>query len=331
MSKSLGNTVSPEEMIHRFGADTVRLFILFAANPTAGMDWSDTALEANHRVMTQLRGMPDQLMAWTEGETVMDAWMEARFTQRIHEFMAAMDGYDLRRAVEISHYDVIKDINWYRRRGGGNRAVAERMLPVWSQLISVSTPHLAEEWWAALATTTEFVASSSLSVPESLSEDAKVLLAGEQYIRDVLEQARKVRQVAERHLGGAATHATFVVSPPWKRTLAQAALGFIAEGGHPKQFMPVLQTMPMAQGERKGELMGFWGKKMLPQVFKWDDASRSVIMSSLDEASVLMQASDFIADELDMKAIAVVIGESEQDETERAGSAMPLAPAVVYA
>lgn len=331
MSKSLGNTVSPEEMIERFGADTVRLFILFAANPTAGMDWSDTALEANHRVMTQLRGMPAQLMDWSEGETPMDAWMEARFDQRLHEFMAAMDTYDLRRAVEISHYDVIKDINWYRRRGGGNRAVAERMLPVWSQLISVSTPHLAEEWWAALSTTTGFVASSTLPVPASLSEEAKVLLAGEQYIRDVLEQARKVRSVAERHLGGAATEATFVVSPHWKRELAQAALGFIAEGGHPKQFMPVLQSLPMAQGERKGELMGFWGKKMLPQVFKWDDTSRAVIASQLNEAAVLSQASDFIAAELDMKSITVVIGESDEDSTERAGSAMPLAPAVVYA
>ena len=41
MSKSLGNTVSPEDMIERFGADTVRLFILFGSNPEAGMDWSD--------------------------------------------------------------------------------------------------------------------------------------------------------------------------------------------------------------------------------------------------------------------------------------------------
>lgn len=39
MSKSLGNTVSPELMVEQYGADTVRLFILFSANPTAGMDW----------------------------------------------------------------------------------------------------------------------------------------------------------------------------------------------------------------------------------------------------------------------------------------------------
>ncbi len=330
MSKSLGNTVSPEEMIERFGADTVRLFILFAANPTAGMDWSDTALEANHRVMMQLQGMPAQLMAWPDAPTAMDAWMEARFTQRVHEFMAAMDAYDLRRAVEISHYEIIKDINWYIRRGGGHLGVAQTMLPVWTQLISTTTPHTAEVWWDDLADTTGYVAASRLTPPPSLTDEAWVLLSGEQYIRDVLEQARKVRVVAERHLGAPAQRATFVVAPAWKRDLARAALTFLDEGGHPKQFMPVLQALPLAQGERKGEIVGFWSKKMLPQVFKWDDASRAVVQSALDETLVLNNAAAFIAAELGLNEVVVVLGESDEDETQRAASAMPLSPAIVY-
>ena len=331
MSKSLGNTVSPEEMIERYGADTVRLFILFAANPTAGMDWSDAALDANHRVMVQMRGMPEQLLAWSETASPMDGWLEARFAQRVHEFVEAMESYDLRRAVEISHYEVIKDINWYVRRGGQNLDVARRWLPSWTQMVSVSTPHLAEEWWAALDGTSGLVAGSTLSLPEPLSEAHVLTLSGEQYIRDILDQARKVRNVAERHLGGPASKATFVVSPAWKREMATAALSFIGEGGHPKQFIPVLQELPLAQGERKGEMMGFWGKKMLPQVFKWDDASRAVICSALDEASVLSAASAFIADELQLSEVIIVHGESEADDTGRAGSAMPLSPAVVYA
>ncbi|MCH1616489.1 MAG: leucine--tRNA ligase [Candidatus Poseidonia sp.] len=331
MSKSLGNTVSPEDMIHRFGADTVRLFILFAANPTAGMDWSDAALDANHRVMMQMRTMPEQLMSWSVAPSPMDDWLEARFTQRLHEFRTAMETYDLRRAVELSHYDVIKDINWYVRRGGGNLAVAERWLPLWAQMVSVSTPHLAEEWWASFASTSGLVAGSTLNLPEPLSEAQQLTLSGEQYIRDLLDQARKVRNVAERHLGAPASKATFVVSPPWKRDMAVAALSFISEGGHPKQFIPVLQQLPLAQGERKGEMMGFWGKKMLPQVFKWDDASRDVICSAMDEASVLSAASDFIADELQLTEVHIVLGESEDDDTGRAASAMPLSPAVVYA
>ena len=260
MSKSLGNTVSPEDMIARYGADTVRLFILFAANPTAGMDWSDAALDANHRVVVQMRGMPEQLLGWSEGASPMDGWLEARFSQRVHEFAEAMETYDLRRAVEISHYDVIKDINWYTRRGGQNVEVARRWLPLWAQMVSVSTPHLAEEWWAALDGTNGLVAGSTMAVPAALSEAQQTLLDGEQYIRDVLEQARKVRVVAERHLGQPATEATFVVSPAWKRSMAQAALAFIHDGGHPKQFIPILQEL-LAQGERKGEMMGFWARK----------------------------------------------------------------------
>ena len=318
-------------MIARYGADTVRLFILFAANPTAGMDWSDAALDANHRVMVQMRGMPEQLLGWSEALSPMDGWLEARFAQRVHEFSEAMETYDLRRAVEISHYEIIKDINWYTRRGGQNVDVARRWLPSWAQMVSVSTPHLAEEWWAALDGTDGLVAGSTMTVPAPLSEAQQTLLDGEQYIRDVLEQARKVRVVAERHLGQAATEATFVVSPSWKRSMAQAALAFIQDGGHPKQFIPVLQELPLAQGERKGEMMGFWGKKMLPQVFKWDDASKAVVASSLDETAVLAAAQAFVAEELQLSTVNVVLGESEDDGTGRAGSAMPLSPAVVYA
>ena len=72
MSKSLGNTVSPEVMIEKYGADTVRLFILFAANPTAGMDWSDTALEANYRQMVQLYGMPSNILEWNGSASEID-------------------------------------------------------------------------------------------------------------------------------------------------------------------------------------------------------------------------------------------------------------------
>ena len=331
MSKSLGNTVSPEEMIELYGADTVRLFILFAANPTAGMDWSDTALDANHRVMVQMRTMPEQLMGWPSKPSPMDDWMEARFTQRIHSFFNAMENYDLRRAVELSHYEIIKDINWYVRRGGQNVDVAKRWLPHWAQMVSVSTPHLAEEWWAGLTSTSGFVSGSDMKSPASLTDEQSISLSAEQYIRDVLEQARKVRVVAERHLGTSPTEATFVVSPAWKRTMAQAALSFVGDGGHPKEFIPVLQSLPIAQGERKGEMMGFWGKKMLPQVFKWDDASKDVIASSLDEAAVLSAAQAFIAAELQLDRVSVVVGESDDDGTGRSGSAMPLSPAVVYA
>ena len=53
MSKSKGNTVDPQEMIARFGADTARLFILFAAPPTQDLEWSDKGIEGAHRFINK--------------------------------------------------------------------------------------------------------------------------------------------------------------------------------------------------------------------------------------------------------------------------------------
>ena len=53
MSKSKGNTVDPQKMIDRYGADTVRLFVLFAAPPTQALEWSDKGIEGAHRFINK--------------------------------------------------------------------------------------------------------------------------------------------------------------------------------------------------------------------------------------------------------------------------------------
>ncbi|QMU60314.1 MAG: leucine--tRNA ligase [Gammaproteobacteria bacterium] len=54
MSKSKGNTVDPEELINKYGADTVRLFVMFAAPPEHSLEWSDTAVEGSFRFINKL-------------------------------------------------------------------------------------------------------------------------------------------------------------------------------------------------------------------------------------------------------------------------------------
>lgn len=54
MSKSLGNVVSPEEIIKKYGADTARLFILFAAPPERELDWSDAGVEGSYRFLNRV-------------------------------------------------------------------------------------------------------------------------------------------------------------------------------------------------------------------------------------------------------------------------------------
>ncbi len=326
MSKSLGNTVSPEEMIERFGADTVRLFMLFAANPTAGMDWSDSALEANHHQMVQLYNIPESIMAWSGGESDIDTWMVGRLKQRSKEWQTAMAEYDIRGSVEVSHFDLIKDINWYLRRGGNNPEIGLVVLRPWAHMISIATPHLAEDWWKALGND-GLIAASTYCCPGVIIAEERTALEAETYLRAFLEQARKVGKVAIKHIGGPPKSALIHISRPWKRDLATAAIEHISQGNNVKTFVQTLETLDFAQGEKRGEVMGFWGKRMLPQIFKWSDLEKTILCGSIEEAEVLNSAKDFICSELGLDHIEI---ESGIDDVGRSGSAMPLAPVIVY-
>ncbi|MFK7816143.1 MAG: leucine--tRNA ligase [Gammaproteobacteria bacterium] len=60
MSKSKGNTVDPENLIKKYGADTVRLFVMFAAPPEHSLEWSDTAVEGSSRFINKLWRLVDE-------------------------------------------------------------------------------------------------------------------------------------------------------------------------------------------------------------------------------------------------------------------------------
>jgi leucyl-tRNA synthetase len=326
MSKSLGNTVSPEDMIEKYGADTVRLFILFAANPTAGMDWSDSALEANYRQMVQLYGMPELILSWNGSASDIDLWMRARLKQRCIQWQSAMDDYDLRGAVDASHFDLVKDINWYRRRGGENPTIGKEILEVWTHMISIATPHIAEDWWQMLGNT-DLVAGRIFDTPGDLTAEELSALDAENYLRSFLEQARKVAKVASKHIGGAPQNAVVHISRPWRRELAQAAIAHLASGQNIKTFAGVLSGLPFVQEENRGEIMGFWGKRMLPQIFKWSDEEKQIISSSLDESVVLRAASGFICSDLGLTGVDIEFGNFDVG---RSNTAIPLAPSIVY-
>ena len=326
MSKSLGNTVSPEEMIEKFGADTVRLFILFAANPTAGMDWSDSALESNYRQMVQLYGMPASILSWNGEANDIDLWMRARLKQRCLQWEDAMENYDLRGAVDASHFDLVKDLNWYRRRGGSNLAVGKEVLDVWTHMISIATPHLAEDWWKLLGNS-DLIAGRVFVSPDQLNSEELAAIEAEAYLRGFLEQARKVAKIAVKHLDDAPQSATIHISRPWKRDLAKAAISHLNSGQNIKTFAKVLAELPFAQGEMRGQIMGFWGKRMLPQIFKWSDEEKAIVSGSLDEGLILDSASDFICSDLGLSSIDIEAG---VDDVGRSGSAIPLAPSIVY-
>ena len=60
MSKSKGNTIAPDDVIARYGADTLRLYILFAAPPELAMEWSESGIEGPHRFLQRVWRLVDR-------------------------------------------------------------------------------------------------------------------------------------------------------------------------------------------------------------------------------------------------------------------------------
>ncbi|MDU7243825.1 MAG: leucine--tRNA ligase [Clostridiales bacterium] len=153
MSKSKGNIVSPEDIMRTYGADTARLFILFAAPPERDLEWNDSAVEGCYRFLGRVYRFVQRYLAASEGGGNPAREKElrylahtslARITEDIDQrfnfntavsaimelvngLYAAMDAYDDKRSPAI---DEATDILVH--------------------VLAPFVPHLAEELWAAL-------------------------------------------------------------------------------------------------------------------------------------------------------------------------------------
>src|SRR5213075_3516069 len=68
MSKSKGNVVDPDDMIRKYGADALRLYVMFVAPPEKEVEWSDSGLEGSWRFLARIWRFVDQWHAQVAGE-----------------------------------------------------------------------------------------------------------------------------------------------------------------------------------------------------------------------------------------------------------------------
>jgi leucyl-tRNA synthetase len=161
MSKSKGNTIAPDDVIARYGADTLRLYILFAAPPELAMEWSESGIEGPHRFLQRV---------WRLVDRHADALAKAPREPLPAELPPPAK--DLRRKVHQTIDKVTRDVEEriqlntavaalmelvneiYRLepevQAGPSRHVLREALETLVLLLNPFTPHVCEEMWARL-------------------------------------------------------------------------------------------------------------------------------------------------------------------------------------
>jgi leucyl-tRNA synthetase len=161
MSKSRGNTIAPDDVIARYGADTLRLYILFAGPPELAMEWSETGIEGPHRFLLRVWRLvvrhADALAREPAGGPAADLPPAARDLRRkVHQTIEKVTR-DIEERIQLNTavaalmelvnetYRLEADVS----AGPGRKALREA-LDTLVLLLNPFTPHVCEEMWLRL-------------------------------------------------------------------------------------------------------------------------------------------------------------------------------------
>jgi leucyl-tRNA synthetase len=177
MSKNKGNTVDPQELITKYGADTVRLFMMFAAPPEQALEWSDDGVQGSFRF---LKRFWNAVQSHADGGKVADldvASLNAAqkdMRRKTHQSIAKISD-DLGRrstfntAVAAS-MELINSITRFEDDSDAGRAVVHEGLEAVVLMLSPMVPHICHALWATLGHKTALIDVPWPQVDESALE-----------------------------------------------------------------------------------------------------------------------------------------------------------------
>jgi leucyl-tRNA synthetase len=165
MSKSKGNTVDPAAMIEKYGADTVRLFILFAAPPTQDLEWSDSGLEGSHRFVNRVYRLvshfiEDKKIHTVGGVSVLNGSQKTirqkthQTLQKVSDDMGRRHSFNTAIAALMELGNVL---NKFNETDETSMALRQESLEVMLKCLSPIVPHLCHHLWQALGHTNAII------------------------------------------------------------------------------------------------------------------------------------------------------------------------------
>ena len=218
MSKSKGNVVDPDDIVKKYGADTLRLFILFASPPEKEFAWNEKGIEGCFRFLNRIwMFFQENLEVFTNEalhtkEPVPDEESVHRLRIKMHQTIKKVSDdiekrYHLNTAVSstMEFFNQIKGEREKLRKSHKGIKILKETMEKLVLLLSPFAPHICEELWARMGNKTLLAYTSWPSFDSSLAKEERVTIVVQVNgkLRDKFEVERDLSevQIKEKALG----------------------------------------------------------------------------------------------------------------------------------
>jgi len=306
MSKSKGNTVSPQRIVEEYGADTARLFMMQAAQPERDFDWTEEGVRSTYRFLTRLKELVEE---FSPGSTDGDRDPTAQYVETEIDAAVAVAGEeydDLTFNVALRQaQDLVGTLRGYREYADAVHAdTFERGLNVAVRLLAPVVPHLAEELYDELGGE-GFVAEADWPSADADRETVRER-------RNLVENTREdVRQIVDVAGIDDPERIDVVVTPEWKYD----ALGIAVESDADNLISELMSEPHIRE---QGDAAASYGQDL--------QAEREALSLTLDpetEYESLVAAAWLIEREFDAPVRVVRAAEAADDVAKKAEPGRP--------
>ena len=327
MSSSKGNVILLSEAIDKYGADTVRLFLMSSAEPWQDFDWREKEVNGIQRRLELIQEFPEKIEALTgeklkltlenEIPTVekpINKWIISQINQKIAVATEALEGFQTRKALQSSLFLFRKDVDYYLNRitevEQEEKDTLTYIINTWIRLLSPFVPYTAEEIWDKYNDDDVFMSSIAWPVQDETVIDAKIEKS-EEIIQDLAKDIKEIIKITKSQ--PETVH--LYTAPDWKYQVYDIA----QEVGKPNIGEIIGRAMKANLYDNKKELSKFATKA-------GKSFNKINYVGKIDEVSIINDAKNFLESELNAKI--EVYDEPTYDPQNKATNASPYKPAI---
>ncbi len=323
ISKAKGGAEHIADATSKYGVDAMRLYYSHVGSPFVDIEWDKEAVtKYKNRVANIFKQIQQIQKIKDKKDENLDSWLQTSLQRTIKKTNDALETFDLRIATNEIFFECQKNIQWYIKRGGGNKELLDEFTDNWIKLMTPITPHLAEELWNLKAKNSLV---SNEKYPEidlnKISEKAEI---GEYLLQEVtndISEILKVTKIKPKEI-------YVYTAPSWKQEIYKRAISLSKKG---KLEMGILMKEVMSDPSMKkiAKQVSQFAGKLAGEVKKLSDSDKQKYLSDINEAEYLEKSKGYL--ENIFKCTIYIINTDEEDIKDPANKsrfAIPLRPAI---